>query len=439
MQRSGKIGTTKNSRRSALAADEYRDHIGAMGTDAVEAQQSAADDPATRPSVTLLAGRHRRAEGGHPWIYSNEVQMDAAAKALTPGSLVTLRRTDGSPLGVAMFNPHTLLAGRLLDRDMARTIGRRFFVRRITRALRLRDRLFDTPFYRLVHAEADGLPGLVIDRFGPVLVVQSNAAGMAQLEPAVLDALGEVLSPETIVLRNDSSVRALEGLPLETRVATGRLDGPVTVHENGAVFHADVLAGQKTGWFFDQRDNRRFIAPLARRTRFLDLYCFTGGFAIQAARAGAIAVLGIDRSEPTLALAAEAAEMNGVGATCSFRRGEAFAEAGRLAAEGERFDVVIADPPAFAKSRREAAAALRGYRKLARLAASVTASGGSLFIASCSFHVGAADFSEAVRRGLADAGRTGRILRAAGADADHPVHPALPETAYLKTLTLAVD
>jgi 23S rRNA (cytosine1962-C5)-methyltransferase len=222
-------------------------------------------------------------------------------------------------------------------------------------------------------------------------------------------------------------------------VARGSIDGPVAVDENGTVFRADLLAGQKTGWFFDQRDNRRFIANLARGARVLDLYCYTGGFAVQAARGGAAAVLGIDRSEPALALAIEAAELNGVGRACSFRRGEAFAEAGALAANGERFDIVIADPPAFAKSRKDAPAALRGYRKLARLAASVTAVGGILFIASCSFHVGAAEFAEAVRRGLADAGRGGRILRVAGADADHSVHPALPETAYLKTLTLALD
>jgi 23S rRNA (cytosine1962-C5)-methyltransferase len=410
-----------------------------MSPDAIAACEAAADDPATRPSVTLLAGRHRRAEAGHPWIYSNEVVMDTAAKALAPGSLVTLRRADSSPLGVAMFNPHTLLAARLLDRDTARPIGRRFLTRRIGRALKSRERLFDEPFYRLVHAEADGLPGLVVDRFGAVLVMQSNAAGMARLEPLVIDALDELLSPETIVLRNDSPARGLEGLASEARVARGSLDGPVPVHENGGVFRADLLAGQKTGWFFDQRDNRRFIANLARGARVLDLYSYTGGFALQTAQGGAAAVLGIDRSEPALTLAIETAELNGIGRTCSFRRGEAFAEAGGLAVNGERFDIVIADPPAFAKSRKEVPAALRGYRKLARLAASVTAGGGILFIASCSFHVGAAEFAEAVRRGLADAGRAGRILRIAGADADHPIHPALPETAYLKTLTLAVD
>jgi 23S rRNA (cytosine1962-C5)-methyltransferase len=222
-------------------------------------------------------------------------------------------------------------------------------------------------------------------------------------------------------------------------VATGAVAEPVLVPENGAVFDADLIAGQKTGWFFDQRDNRRFVAVLAAGSRVLDLYCCSGGFAVQAAHAGAAAVLGIDRSEPALALAAAAAARNGVAEICTFRRAEVFGEASRLAAAGERFDIVIADPPAFARSRKDVPAALRGYRKLARLAASIAGTGGILFLASCSHNVGEAEFAEAVRRGLGDAGRNGRIIRMAGAAADHPIHPALPETAYLKTLTLALD
>jgi 23S rRNA (cytosine1962-C5)-methyltransferase len=401
--------------------------------------EAAADDPATRPSVALLPARHKRTELGHPWIYSNEVRMDEVARALMPGTLVTLRRADDSALGVAIFNPHCLLAARLFDRDAGRPIGGGFLLRRLERALRLRERLFDEPYYRLVHAEADGLPGLVVDRYGAVLVVQSNAAGMARLEPLVLDALAALLRPQAIVLRNDSPARAQEGLMPETRVARGALDERVLVYENGAGFPIDPLAGQKTGWFFDQRDNRGFVAGLTRAARVLDLYCFTGGFAVQAARAGAAAVIGIDRSEPALALAAEAAALNGVAGACSFRRAEVFGEAARLAAAGERFDIVVADPPAFAKSRKEVPAALRGYRKLARLTASLTARGGILFVASCSYNVGEAEFAEAVRRGLADAGRSGRILRNAGAGPDHPVHPSLPESAYLKTTTLALD
>jgi 23S rRNA (cytosine1962-C5)-methyltransferase len=405
----------------------------------MSSDRAVIDEPETRPSVTLLPGAHRRAERGHPWVFSNEVRMDEAAKALVPGALVTLRRADASQLGSALFNPHTLIAARLLDRDAARPIGRRFFTRRLERALRLRERLFDAPYYRLVHAEADGLPGLVVDRYGEILVVQSNTAGMARFEAQVLDALEALLSPKAIVLRNDSPARGLENLPAQVEVARGVLDGATAVLEDGVVFPIDPLAGQKTGWFFDQCDNRRFVAGAAEGARVLDLYCHSGGFAVQAARRGAVSALGIDRSEPALALAAAAAARNGVAERCSFRRGEIFAETARLADAGERFDIVVADPPAFARSRKDAGAALRGYRKLARLVAALVAPGGLLFIASCSFHVDTAEFTEATRRGLADAGRGGRILRLAGAGPDHPVHPALPETAYLKTLTWALD
>ncbi len=411
-----------------------------METDILATHEPLADDPATRPTVELLRVSHKRIEAGHPWIYSNEIRMDHAARALAPGTLVTLRRADGAALGVAMFNPHSLVAVRLLDRDAGRTIGQRFFSRRIERALQLREKLFDEPFYRLIHAEADALPGLVVDRFGDVLVMQSNAAGIARLEPIVLGALFALLHPRAIVLRNDSPARAQEGLQPEVRVAVGTLDSRVLLRENAGLFPVDAMAGQKTGWFFDQRRNRAFVAGLAKGGgRVLDLYCYTGGFAVQAAGAGAAETVGIDRSEAALALATEAAVLNGVDAICTFRRGEAFAEAERLAAEGERFDIVIADPPAFAKSRKEVPAAVRGYRKLTRLAAALTARGGFLFLASCSYNVGAADFAEAVRRGVADAGRSGRIIRTASAGPDHPVHPALPESAYLKTMTLALD
>ena len=402
-------------------------------------QPAPADDPAGRAVVTLAPGGQRRAEAGHPWVYSNEIVMDAAAKALPAGSLVTLRRADQRPLGVAMFNPHTLLAARLLDRDAARPIGRRFFARHLERALQLRERLYDRPYYRLVHAEADGLPGLVVDRFGEVLAVQANTAGMDCQEALIVEALRGLVSPAAIVLRNDSPARALEGLPLETRIAHGSLPDPVEIEEDGAVFAIDPLAGQKTGWFYDQRDNRAFVARFAGGARVLDLYCYGGGFAVQAARAGAQSVVAIDRSEPALALAARSAAGNAVAGICAFRRGEVFHEAAALGAAGERFDIVVADPPPFARSKREAPAALRGYRKLARLATQLTAPGGFLFVASCSHNVAAADFAEAVRRGVAEAGRTARILRQAGAGPDHPVHPALPESAYLKALTLTLD
>ncbi len=397
------------------------------------------DNPADRPTVTLLPGHQKRALHGHPWIFSNEIQMDAAAKALAPGSLATLRTADGRALGVATFNPHTLVAARLLDRDAGRRIDRDFLAKRLKRALGIRERLYVEPFYRLVHAEADGIPGAVVDRFGAVAVVQLNTAGMARLEGELAAALDSVLRPEAIVLRNDSPARALEGLSEEVRVASGQVSDAVEVRENGTRFAVDLIGGQKTGWFYDQRDNRAFMAKLAKDAKVLDLYCFVGGFSIEAAAVGASGVTGIDRSEPALALAARSAALNGLGERCQFRRGEAFAELQTLASARERFDVVIADPPAFVKSKKDLGPGLRGYRKLARLAAGVVAPQGYLFLASCSHNVSPDDFWEAVRRGLEDAGRGPRLLRSAGAAPDHPVHPHLPESAYLKALVLALD
>jgi 23S rRNA (cytosine1962-C5)-methyltransferase len=397
------------------------------------------DNPQTRPTITLLPGRQKRAEGGHPWIYSNEIAMDAAAKSLPAGGLVTVRKPDGKGLGVATFNAHPLVSARLLTRDATQKIDRTFLARTLRRALALRERLFPEPFYRLIHAEADGLPGLVVDRFGKALVCQFNTAGMALLEEDVLAGLDQVLAPEVVVLRNDSSARRAEGLSNEVRVAKGSVEGPVELIENGARFEADLLGGQKTGWFFDQRANRRFMSRLARDLRVLDLYTFAGGFAVEAALAGAREVVGIDRSEPALALAKAAAIRNGVAERCTFRRGEAFAEMERLAQEDERFEMVIADPPAFIKTKKDVGAGLRGYRKLAHLAGAIVAKGGFLFLASCSHNAEPASFAEAIRRGIADTGRNARILRSSGADADHPVHPALPESAYLKAQTFLLD
>ena len=400
-------------------------------------------DPApsgARPVVRLLPGRDKRARHGHPWVFSNEIAMDAAAKALPPGTIVTLSSAEGRSVGMAMFNPRTLVAARMLDRDPRAVIDAKFLARRLRRALELRGRLFDAPYYRLIHAEADGLPGLVVDRYGDVVAVQVNTAGMELLTPLLLEAIDKVLDPAIVVLRNDGSMRALEGLGQEVRVAKGRVDGPVRIVENGVAFYADVTGGQKTGWFFDQRGNRAFMAALARGgARVLDLYSHTGGFALQAAMTGAGAVDLVDRSEAALALAERAARENGCAGRCKFTRAEAFAEAERRTGMAEKFDLVIADPPAFVKSKKDVAAGARGYRKLARLCARLTAPGGAMFIASCSHDMEAETFAEQVRRGLDDAGRTGRIIRSAGAGPDHPVHPHLPESAYLKALVLAVD
>lgn len=394
-----------------------------------------------RPVLRVLPGRHKRAKAGHPWVFNNEIELDTATRHIAPGSLVQVVNAGGEPLGCGFFNPKSLAAVRLLDRDPEAVIDRDWFAARLGAARTLRDRMHDEPWYRLVHAEADGLPGLVVDRFGEVVVVQVNTAGMETHREALLEALDAVVAPRTLVLRADSAVRALEGLPVADRgeLVKGTLDGPMAVRENGATFFAEPLTGQKTGWFFDQRENRAFVANLARGGSVLDVYTYGGGFGVLAARAGAREVTLIDRSEPALGLAKWAAEANQVVDRCHFVRGDAFGEMERIQKDRRRFDTVILDPPAFAKSKKDLAAGRRGYRKMTRQGAVLVAPGGILFVASCSHNISLEMLEQEVRRGLVDAHRTARILRIAGAAPDHPLHPYLPESAYLKALVLHLD
>lgn len=397
-------------------------------------------DSMPRPKVFLNPGGDRRLGRGHVWAFSNEIRMDAEAKAISPGTIVDVHRVDGKPVGTATFNPHALIAIRLLSRRPRTSIDAAWFGARIETALALRAALFAEPYYRLIHAEADGLPGLVIDRYGTTLVVQANTAGMDRLLPVLTDALMARLQPERIVVRGDAPSRGLEGLEPQVFAAAGVLpEEPQTLIEGGVTFFADVATGQKTGWFFDQRRNRAAVAPLARDGRLLDVFTHTGAFAVHAAVAGARDVVAIDSSAPALALAERAAGANAVTERCTFRQADAFAELERLSTTQERFRVVAADPPPFARSKRDVGSALRGYRKLARLTSSLVEPGGFLFIASCSHNVEGAAFATEVAAGLDRAERSGRIIRVAGAGPDHPIHPHLPETAYLKSLILHLD
>lgn len=393
----------------------------------------------TAPAIRLNPRMHMRALFGHPWIYSNEIGMDAAIRSLPVGSIVRFQSAEGRALGTGYFNPHTLIAGRILSRDPEEKIDAAFFRARFAAALALREKLFDKPFYRLVHAEADGLPGLIVDRFGGVVVVQANTAGMDALIEAIVAALKETVKPDAIVLRLDTPARQTEGLSQDVRVVHGKIDGPVRLEENGAAFFADLAGGQKTGWFYDHRDNRAFVAKFAKGGKVLDLYTFAGAFGVQCAAAGAKDVVAIDRSEPALALAKQAAEANGVAGLMDIRRAEAFEAMESMGQGSRKFDVVIADPPAFVKSKKDLKPGLKGYRKMVKLAAPLVRSGGVLLAASCSHNVSPEAFAEEVARGLGDARRSGRILRTAGAGPDHPVHPLLPESAYLKCIVLQLD
>jgi 23S rRNA (cytosine1962-C5)-methyltransferase len=393
----------------------------------------------TRPTIRLKPREGRRARAGAPWIFSNEIVMSQATKALAPGTLVTVEGDDRAAFGTGYFNPQSLIAIRLLDPVRDAEIGDAFFASHLARALARRALLFEQPFYRLIHAEGDGLPGLTIDRFGDTLVAQVTTAGMEALTLPMLAALDEVASPACVILRNDVPARAMEGLETYVRVARGEMPSRVAVEESGARYFADLASGQKTGWYFDQRDNRVFMAKLAKDRTVLDCYCYGGGFAIQAALAGAKESIGIDSSQPALANAEESAAVNGVAKRCKFVKAEVFAELERLAAAGEAFDIVIADPPPFVKSRKDLEVGARAYRKLARLAASVTGPGGYLLLASCSHNMPAERFAQESAIGIARAGRRASLIRQAGAGPDHPVHPMLSETSYLKTLVYALD
>ncbi len=410
---------------------------------ATQAGVDSSMTPATRAggvgTVFLKRGAQRRMERGHPWAFSNEVEMDGAAKALAPGTPVRLATHDGTPLGVAIFNPHSLIAARRLDPSPEARIDRAWLRRRIARAEDLRRRLFEHPHYRLAHAEADGLPGVVIDRYGGLAAARIATAGMERLADEIAAALMEETGVETVVLRGGGTARRLEGLGEDDRIVGARPEGATWVLENGLRYRADPLAGQKTGWFFDQRENRAFMARLAGGASVLDVYCYGGGFGLACAAGGAGRVTMVDRSEAALALAGEAAAAGGFGGRVTMAAGDAFADLVRRRDRGERFDIVICDPPAFVRSRKQLGAGSRAYRKLARLAARLVAPGGLLALASCSHHVDRAGFVEQLRRGLDDAGREGAIIREAGAGPDHPIHPHLPESAYLKFVCLRLD
>ncbi|MDJ0389659.1 class I SAM-dependent rRNA methyltransferase [Roseomonas sp. E05] len=393
------------------------------------------DTPSERPLLRLLPGRDRRVKAGHPWAFSNEIAMTAEARALPPGTPVRLEGDDGVRHGTWLFNPHSLIAARFLSPHAEVALDHRFFRNRLAECMALRDRLIGQPFYRLVHAEADGLPGLVIDRYGDAVALQANTAGMERATPLLIGALQELLSPRAIVSRNDAGVRRLEGLPEESRLLHGE-DATALVREGGLEFSIDLLSGQKTGWFFDQRENRMRVAALAKGATVLDVFCHTGGFGLLAAAAGAKSVTLLDRSEPALALAADTAHRQGFSDIVSTKRGEALETLEKMLGQGQRFEVVVADPPAFAKTRKDHPAAMRAYSKLARVAAGLVAPGGFLFIASCSHHVPVGDFTDAVAHGVSRTRRPARLLATTGAGPDHPVHPLLPESAYLKGLLL---
>lgn len=400
--------------------------------------QPAAGLPLTElATLRLRPHEERRLLAGHLWVYSNEVDIEATPLAgFTPGQFVMVRSHRDRFMGYAYVNPHTLIAARLLSRDPAHPPGQPLIVHRIKVALALRERLLAVDHYRLVHGEGDLLPGLVIDRYGALCVAQANTAGMEAMKPWVTEALKRVLGTEVLLWRNDSVSRELEGLPSQVETGLGEVPADITLEEGGVRFRVPLLAGQKTGWFFDQRANRAAFARLASGRSVLDVCCYLGGFGLQAARAGAAAVTCVDASANALAAVRSSAEGNGL--AVETLESDAFEALAAMQAEGRRFDMIVLDPPAFIKRRKDLGRGLAAYRKLNQLALRLLARDGLLMSCSCSMHLEEAALLDAVQRGARSMGRHAQALSFGGQDLDHPVHPAIVESRYLKSILFRV-
>ena len=381
------------------------------------------------PALRLKRNEDRRLHTGHLWIFSNEVDTrQTALTKFTPGELVRVLAHNDKALGLAYVNPKSLISARLLSTwTMPDTA---WFAARIRTALRLRERLYPEPYYRAVYGESDGLPGLIVDRYGAQCVVQIGTAGMEALKPHIEEAVLQVLKCDGLLFKNDGGARQMEGLPAYVEAAKGAFELPGRVIEDGLTFGVPLAEGQKTGWFFDQAANRQALSKYVRKgARVLDVFSYAGGWGVRAASRGGI-VTCVDSSAGALELAGQNAARNGL--SVATRRGDAFDVLEALAGEKARFDVVIIDPPAFAKRRKDLPKALAAYKRVNHLAMQVLADEGVLVSCSCSYHVSAEDLQDAIAKAARAAEKHLQILEWGGQAADHPVHPAIPETRYLK-------
>lgn len=392
--------------------------------------------PSPLPVVRLLPKTKPQAiRRGYPWVYANEVVTDRRTRALTPGTIAVLEDAERTPLALIGVNPTSKIIGRVLDAPDAAPPDRAWFETRLRKALSLRDRLFPTPFYRLIHAEADGLPGVIIDRFGDIAVIQPNAAWADVLLPELAAALAEVTGVTTILKNAGGRGRSLEGLDDADAVLLGTAPtAPVPVEMNGATYMADLLGGQKTGLFFDQRPNHAFAARLADCARVLDVFSHVGGFALAALAGGAVSAQCVDGSEPALALATEGAQQMGAADKLITTKGDAFDVLTQLGEDAAQFELVVCDPPAFAPSNKAREAGLRAYERIARLSAPLVAEDGYLVLCSCSHAVDLSAFTGACLRGIGRAGRRAQLIHTGQAGPDHPLLPQLAESGYLKAL-----
>ncbi|MCE3255553.1 MAG: SAM-dependent methyltransferase [Rickettsiaceae bacterium] len=389
--------------------------------------------------IKIKKGQDRKINAGHPWVYSNEIEPSPSLAEIGSGALVKVVNCFGNFLGTGYYNRHSLIAVRILSRTENQEINQNFLVKKIQSALEVRQKFFPQSYYRLIHSEADGLPGLIIDRFDNLLVLQIATAGMENLLELLIAALNTIFTDAIIALRNDIPARKLEGLEEYVKIVQSELPEKNILIENGLKFYFDPIAGQKTGWFFDQAQNRKFISTLAKDADILDCYCYNGGFGINAAAAEAKSVTFVDSSDLAISNVQKNIALNNLNGDCKFINGKVFDELENLIQAGKKFQVVVLDPPAFIKSKKDFFTGIKGYEKLTKIAAKLVTKGGYLFIASCSHNAGLQDLIKATATGIEKAGKNAKIIRIFGAGFDHPLHPFLPESEYLKSITYQIS
>lgn len=387
-------------------------------------------------TLWLNKGEERRLRAGHLWIFGNEVDgKRSPLSAFAPGEAVTVCDARGGVIGSAFVNPHSLICARLYSRTPDTELDADLLRQRLQAALALRTHLFDRPFYRLCHGEGDLLPGLIIDRFGDHLTLQLGTAGMESRRHLLAECLDELLHPASLLWDNDLASRSLEGLSREN-ILNGPVPRRLELPENGCTFTAPLLDGQKTGWFYDQRANRQEAAHYAAGADVLDIFCYAGGFGATAAARGAQSVTFLDASPQAVELAGENAARNAPrladGDAVRTLCGDAFDLLRDLHDNGRRFSLICLDPPAFIKRRKDTAQGLAAYRRINALALQLLSPGGVIVSCSCSHHLPADELRRCLGQAAARQRISLRILFAGGQGPDHPVHVAMPETAYLK-------
>ncbi len=391
------------------------------------------------PVLFLKKNHERRLRAGHLWVYSNEVDtVRSPLKDFQPGEQVALMDHEEKWLAWAYINPNSLICARIVSRQQDHLLDQSLIVHRIKVALGLRDRIYKQPFYRLLFAESDGTPGLVVDRFGKYLSVQITTAGMEAQKDAIIGALNKVVHPSGILLRNDVAVREQEGLERYVEVASGKIPEQVQLSEDDCNFETSLFEGQKTGWFYDQASNRRRLLPWVEGKRVLDLFSYAGAWGVSAAKAGASSVTCVDSSAKALELVTRNAALNNQSDKVNTLRQDAFSALKELKHAGERFDIVLVDPPAFIKRKKDLKEGSLAYRRINEAAISVLRKDGLLVSSSCSYHMDEQRLLQTLQQASRHRDRSMQLVERGQQGPDHPVHPAIEETAYLKTFYLRV-